>query len=181
MAKVDIEFCFYDDPAYLTDADRDSSILREWHKHLWSKELPNGDELVLLDEPGTGGLTLVTPRGQIRASSDTIATTHSSYARFGISELWAELDRFDQERYDRGFYTIGGFTIFPTHTGSLNQRRGTSAAIADRFDLTLECIREHYVGKSANPLTDVLAVDADFSDSSGRGRPASPPTSTSST
>lgn len=39
---------------------------------------------------------------------------------------------------------------------TINQARGFSRAIGDRFDLTLECIRRHYVGERS-PLSDVLA------------------------
>jgi len=38
--------------------------------------------------------------------------------------------------------------FFPTGSLSLNQRRGTAAAVADRFAFTLECIRQHYVGQA---------------------------------
>ena len=39
---------------------------------------------------------------------------------------------------------------------NINGARGFSRVIADRFDLTLECIRLFYDGKN-NPLFDVLA------------------------
>jgi hypothetical protein len=73
-------------------------------------------------------------------------------------------------RYDRAFYTIGGFTVFPVHPQSLNQVRGTDSRIADRFDLTLECIRRHYVGGQESPLARVLEVDAGFFRLFGEGQ-----------
>ena len=158
VAGINVEFCFLDDPDYSTDADRDSRMLRQWHRQLWSKSLPSGQRIVWDIEAGTTCLV----HGDVRVSSDTIATTHSNYRRLGTAQMWASLSEPDQQRYDRLFYTIGGFIIFPTRPQSLNQRRGTNASIADRFDLTLECIRQHYLGRTDNPLVDVLRLDADY-------------------
>ncbi|MCY7286693.1 MAG: hypothetical protein LH624_00170, partial [Cryobacterium sp.] len=169
MDDIDISFCFYDDLDYASDADRDSRVLREWHRRLWSKELPSGDMAEWLIEPG-GYLTYDAPHGPVRVSSDTIATTHSRYASFGIPEMWARLSHSEQLRYDRTFYSIGGFTVFPVHPQSLNQVRGTESRIADRFDLTLECIRRHFVGGQESPLAPVLEVDADFFRLFGEGQ-----------
>jgi hypothetical protein len=169
MDEFDVEFCFYDDPDYAGDADRDSNLLRAQHSHLWSKELPSGDQLQWLPEPGTRCLTCATPRGDLRVSSDTIATTHASYTRFGMDALWAGLSKAEQDRYDRAFYRIGGFIVFPVHGRSLNQVRGSDHRIADRFDLTLECIRLHYLDRRESPLAAVLEVDADFFGLFGEG------------
>ena len=43
---------------------------------------------------------------------------------------------------------------------SINQERGTKHQIRDRFDLTLECIRRHYLGEWS-PLK-TLALHSDF-------------------
>lgn len=40
--------------------------------------------------------------------------------------------------------------------------RGWYPRIADRFDLTLVCIRRHYLGERANPLGEVFHRYADF-------------------
>jgi hypothetical protein len=169
MDDIDTDFCFYDDLDYASDADRDSRVLREWHRRLWSKELPGGDTAEWLIEP-RGYLTYDARHGPVRVSSDTIATTHSRYAPFGIPQLWAGLSPTEQLGYDRAFYTIGGFTVFPVHPQSLNQVRGTDSRIADRFDLTLECIRRHYVGGQESPLARVLEVDAGFFRLFGEGQ-----------
>ena len=60
-------------------------------------------------------------------------------------------------------YTIGGEMIFPKHTNSINQTRGTNPQICDRFDLTLECIRRYYRGEDS-PLFSVLSTDKNFFD-----------------
>lgn len=158
MDSIDVELCFYNDPDYLTDADRDSRMLRRWHQQLWSKSVPGGQTIAWEIEPGTSCLVY----GDVRVSSDTIATTHSNYRRLGTAQMWESLDVLERERYDRLFYTIGGFIIFPTRPQSLNQRRGTAPSIADRFDLTLECVRQHYLGRTDNPLVDVLSLDAAY-------------------
>ena len=60
-------------------------------------------------------------------------------------------------------YTVGGVIIFPRHQGSMNQDRGTNHLISDRWDLTLECIRRHYVGEDS-PLSETIERDRDFYD-----------------
>lgn len=162
---INVDFCFYDDVDFATDADRDSRILRKWHQQLWSKSLPSGDRVSWELEAGTSCLI----HGDIRVSSDTIATTHSNYRRLGAAQMWESLTEVERRSYERSFYTIGGFIIFPTRPQSLNQRRGTAAAIADRFDLTLECIRQHYLGSAENPLADVLDMDARYFQLFGAG------------
>jgi hypothetical protein len=166
MDHIDVGFCFYDDPDFATDADRDSRKLMRWHQQLWSKALPSGKQLAWALEPGTSCLV----HGDVRVSSDTIATTHSNYRRLGAAQMWEELSEDERTSYDRSFYTIGGFIIFPSRPQSLNQRRGTAAAIADRFDLTLECIRQHYLGQADNPLADVVSLDADYFRLFGAGK-----------
>ena len=127
MDELDRFFCFYDDPDYIKDADRDSSLLRRWHRVLWSKELPNGGRAEWLTDPRSIEITHAAPHGLVRVSSDTIATTHSRY----LPKLWAELAPDEQLRYERAFYTIGGFLIFPIHAESINQVRGRRAGRGD--------------------------------------------------
>lgn len=166
--------CFYDDPSVPVggDADTFSLRLREDHQVLGSKALPTGGDFGLRAD--WYGFAVTRPEGlaHLRLSSDTIASTHNNYRHRRIDTLWASLSTVDQERYDRGFYTIGGFVVFPRHSDSLNQRRGTDGRIDDRFDLTLECIRRYYqgiTGKRQNPLGDVLSTDAAFFGLFGKG------------
>ena len=62
-------------------------------------------------------------------------------------------------------YTIGSSIIFPGNriggAATINGARGFHPRIADRFDLTLECIRRHYRGESS-PLESALQRYADF-------------------
>lgn len=168
MTEIDPGFSFYDDPDYSSDADRDSRILQRWHQRLWSKPLPSCGAVELRVDPGSY-LAFDAPHGTVRVSSDTIATTHSNYTRSAIPGLLAEFSEEARQTYERIFYTIGGFIIFPVRLSSLNQARGTRSKIADRFDLTLECIRQHYSEGRATPLSDVLQKDADYFGIFGKG------------
>ena len=57
--------------------------------------------------------------------------------------------------------------IWPSTTvpgaGTINGMRGLNLKIADRFDLTLECVRRHY-GGGESPLSAVLKANAAFFD-----------------
>lgn len=148
------------------DPDRHSPTMRSFHQSLWSRMLPNGQRFTLTDTFAQGGyLTHVSELGTFKMSSDTIIRTFRHVSRMrSVIELVPETER---ERFSRLGYTIGGMILFPRvrvdgkHT--INQARGTSKQIEDRFDLTLECIRRHYDGVSS-PLADVLGRYANFFD-----------------
>lgn len=66
--------------------------------------------------------------------------------------------------------TVGAYVVFPLPVQvdgewkqSINQRRGIDGLIRDRFDLTLECIRRHYLG-GTSPLADNLVWYGAFFD-----------------
>lgn len=55
--------------------------------------------------------------------------------------------------------------IWPVRTTdywTMNRARGARLVIADRMDLTLECIRRHYTGEPDSPLADVTTAYKDF-------------------
>ena len=62
-------------------------------------------------------------------------------------------------------YTIGGMMVFPGNQidrkWTINQARGCTRSISDRFDLTLECIRRHYSDRGS-PLSSTLSRYRDF-------------------
>ena len=62
-------------------------------------------------------------------------------------------------------YTIGGMMVFPGNRidrkMTINGARGCNRKIADRFDLTLECIRRHYLVQRS-PLGETLARYREF-------------------
>jgi hypothetical protein len=61
--------------------------------------------------------------------------------------------------------TIGGMMVFPGNRidgkQTINGARGFNRKIADRFDLTLECIRRHYLVQHS-PLSETLARYRNF-------------------
>ncbi|MDO4735020.1 MAG: hypothetical protein Q4A51_07140 [Lachnospiraceae bacterium] len=82
-----------------------------------------------------------------------------------IDQAREQVEDFE-EVYDHLFrrsYSIGSMIIFPVHVNSMNQRRGMNILIADRWDLTLECIRRHYTGEES-PLVKVIEKDKAFYD-----------------
>jgi Family of unknown function (DUF6994) len=71
----------------------------------------------------------------------------------------------EHETFNRLGYTIGGMMVFPGNkvggARTINGERGCNSLIDDRFDLTVECIRRHYLGEPS-PLSDTLARYPDF-------------------
>ena len=144
------------------DPDTYSPTLRRYHQRLWSKPLPSGAIFTLSDQRRHAYLHHRSELGEFFLASDTVVPTLTNRRlgewRSGIPE--AETDAFL-----RTIYTIGGMMVFPGNKidgkQTLNGARGFRARIADRMDLTLECIRRHYVGED-NPLEDVLQRYRDF-------------------
>lgn len=160
---IDITFNMYSDTPKGKDPDAYSPTLRRYHKQLWSRKLPNGRDLNLSDAKPGSYLYHNSGLGEFFLSSDAI--THSYKTTKSISHVIAELpsDQVDS-LFNKGS-TIGAYIIFPAKKidgkMTINGARGLSRQIKDRFDLTLECIRLHYVGLS-NPLEDVLLRYRDF-------------------
>jgi len=143
-----------------SDPDSSSRTLQEYHRILWSRELPNGEKMNLKSGSGSNYLTW----NNFRFGSDSIITgfRYLSYS-YMIDQVKAYVEDYKvfYEDFIRKGYTIGGMIIFPKDWNSMNQVRGTTKVIADRWDLTLECIRRYYEGIES-PLTDVISSDADF-------------------
>jgi hypothetical protein len=76
-----------------------------------------------------------------------------------MQSLLNEIEPSEVEDFRNLGHTIGGFILFPSNRidgkMNINGARGFNSKIADRFDLTLECIRRHYCGE-VSPLSDVL-------------------------
>jgi hypothetical protein len=139
--------------------DLHSKTLKEFHKHLWNKYLPNG-KLFELSESLTGKyLTFDEESSSMELGSDSIANSYASSSSAPIRKIIAEVGEEMVESFRKLNNTVGAFTVFPSARiegkMTLNGARGFSSAIADRFDLTLECIRRHYLGASS-PLADVI-------------------------
>lgn len=144
------------------DPDTRSKTLKECHRLLWSKELPNGEMMILKSEKAPYYLTW----NDMCFGSDTIIVC-LRYVRNKaiISQINEMQDDFVTywEKLFRKAYTIGGTIIFPVHRSSINQRRGMNKRISDRWDLTLECIRRYYNGEES-PLYNIFLNDKAFFD-----------------
>ena len=76
MIQIDINFDVYSDTPSGKDPDSFSSTLRNYHKFLWSKRLPNKEEFYLnLDTPKL--LHHKSALGEFFLSSDSIGHTYS--------------------------------------------------------------------------------------------------------
>lgn len=180
LADIDVNFDFTSDCDYWTgfwerndgmgagavDPDKASSMLRLYQQALWSKPLPNGD---FFDLSFDGGYLRYK---DMNLSSDSITNgfRHKKYKYMWdiCYEVYGEeIFRPHEEKRLRKTYTIGGEVLFPRHTNSINQRRGTNPYICDRWDLTLECIQLYYAGITdvkKNPLAKALVDDKAFFD-----------------
>lgn len=156
---IDTSFNLRSDRPAGKDVDTWSPTLRTYHRLLWSKPLPSG-KVFELQEAGRRGAYYLLHRselGEFKLSSDAITNRQRN------APVRNDIPPTDLPP-DLG-YTVGSALIFPKSAirgGSINQMRGRlRRAIGDRFDLTLECIRRHYVGE-ASPLGEVLARHSDF-------------------
>lgn len=144
------------------DPDSASPILRSYHQQLWSKSLPSGALFNLERTPGAY-LTHSSQLGDFNLSSDTISNSLRSNKR--RASLIAQIPSVNLDAFQALGSTIGARILFPGNRvdrkPTINVARGFNAQIADRFDLTLECIRRHYLGQ-ASPLTTTLDRYAGF-------------------
>jgi hypothetical protein len=160
---LDITFDFRSDTPKGRDPDAFSPTLRRYHKRLWSKPLPSGEVFELDDAIPRGYLHHRSALGEFFLSSDSVIPTFSGARR--ISHIIDQIPVEDREAFRRKSYTIGGMMVFPGNRirggMTINGARGFHYQIKDRFDLTVECIRRHYLNES-NPLNRTLTLYADF-------------------
>lgn len=154
---LDIVFDFQTDTRKGKDPDSDSKTLRAYQQLLWSKELPNGEMMELEIEKG------FLKWKDMWFGSDSITASFLHY-RFPLKEYVEQnipdFPEFKKDYWHRT-YTIGGEIIFPMVRWSMNQARGCSVKICDRWDLTLECIRRFYLGEPT-PLDKALERSSEF-------------------
>lgn len=139
------------------DPDGYSPTLKMYHKLLWSKTLPNGDDMPLVIDKGCLRWK------NIWFGCDSITASFLHW-RFPLKDYVEQhIPNFVEWKKDywHKTYTIGGSIIFPMHRWSMNQARGCNVKICDRWDLTLECIRRFYSGESS-PLDSALEKSRDF-------------------
>jgi hypothetical protein len=159
---IDVSFDFRTD-AGGKDPDTPSPTLRRYHKLLWSKRLPGG-QLFLLDDTTPGAyLHHRSEVGEFWLASDSVMQTFTRWVSMrAITGQFTEAEHADFQAIG---YTIGGMMVFPGNQVdrkmTINGARGFTRAIADRMDLTLECILRHYEGGSS-PLGETLWRYDDF-------------------
>lgn len=159
---IDVTFDFRQDTPEGKDPDAYSKTLRRYHKLLWSKRLPCGTFFELNDTVRGHYLYYKSTVGEFSLSSDAVIPTFKWHKRIQSLIPHEELNAFNAAGY-----TIGGMMVFPGKSinkkWTINQARGCTRQIRDRFDLTLECIRRHY-SNGTSPLSDVLMRYASFFD-----------------
>ena len=159
---IDITFDFRSDTPKGKDPDSYSTTLNKYHQLLWSKELPNGERMELKTTRKPYGLVW---KDFFFASDSIIVEMRYEKNKRIIDQVYEIIDDYEAyyEHLVHRSYSIGGMIIFPCHRNSMNQMRGISSKIRDRWDLTLECIRRYYAGEES-PLTKVIESDKAFYD-----------------
>ena len=127
--------------------------------------MPNGDpfelEITFVEKRGYF-LHHQSPRGEFYLTSDSAMQTWSQPGKW--REMQAVIARIPEEEKQHFLtvaHRIGGKVMFPVESKpTINQERGRpNGPIADRFDLTLECIRRYYLEETSpldNPLEETL-------------------------
>lgn len=159
---LDTSFNFRTD-ANGKDPDSYSPTLRRYHKALWSRPLPGGARFDLHDTTPHAYLHHRSELGEFWLASDSVIPTFTRW--IALNPITEQFPEEENEAFRTIGYTMGGMMVFPGNRvdgkQTLNGARGFSRKIADRMDLTLECIRRHYVGQPS-PLADTLARYDDF-------------------
>jgi hypothetical protein len=162
-SKIDMNYDLSSEIKSNSDPDRYSTTLRRYHKILWNKALPNGEMLDLEDVYPRGYLYHKSAMGEFQLTSDAI--THSYKNTKRMAHIIENVPTEKVESFFNRGCTIGSYIIFPKNKvkgqHSINQARGCNHKIADRFDLTLECIRLFYADVNA-PLSSVFERHSDF-------------------
>lgn len=124
---IDINFDFRTESKG-QDIDSASPTLRQYHKILWSKILPNGKMFELSDKKDGIYLYHQSELGEFFLGSDAITHSYKNHKRkqWLIRQIPNEVD----ELYAMGC-TIGAYIIFPTNKikekNTVNQERGCNS------------------------------------------------------
>lgn len=121
------------------DPDQYSPTLRRYHQFLWSKPLPTGQTLHLVRSQ-YWGLEHRSAVGEFYLTSDGMINTY--FSRSWVYDLGPRITPDLVLRFETIASTIGGYIVFPGNQierkWTINQARGMSREVNDRFDLTLE-------------------------------------------
>lgn len=154
---LDLTFDFRTDTPAGKDPDSHSPTLRRYHHRLWHKRLPNGEHFFLSTETPRIYLHHKSEIGEFFLSSDGAVPSFANNRK--MESIVSQISGEEVLAFQRSAYTIGGMMVFPSNRidkkNTINGARGMHPQIADRFDLTVECIRRHYLGLES-PLSVVL-------------------------
>ena len=146
------------------DSDKYSPTLQEYHRILWTKNLPNG-QLFKLEKASNNRLCYKSTTGEFFLSSDRAIT--SFWKRKSFEHITSKFPIEQLKEFDRILDTIGGILIWPSNRigqrQTINGARGFNRMISDRLDLTIECIRRYYNGANS-PLFNTFNLYKDFFD-----------------
>lgn len=130
---------------------------------LWGRRLPSGVEFPLDAARPGHYLYHRSLLGEFTLSSDSVIPTFTRWVR--MQPIVTQIPEHENEAFRALGYTIGGMMIWPCNPvdgqRTINTERGFNRRIADRMDLTLECIRRRYVGQSS-PMDAALVRYAGF-------------------
>lgn len=143
-----------------SDPDSSSPTLHKYHQLLWSRELPNGEQMDL--KMGSGPYYLTWKDFRFGSDAIIVGFRYKKYSQMihQVMECVGDYKAYYEDLIRRS-YSIGGVTIFPKHPLSMNQNKGTNSFISDRWDLTLECIRRYYKDEQS-PLYETIERDKEF-------------------
>jgi len=171
---IDTAFDFRTEVRPGRDPDTDSPTLRLYHQLLWSKRLPSGASFELSDTFPRVYLYHDSQLGKFFLSSDAVMTTFKN--KTVVKPVIGQLPESENSEFNTKAYTIGAMIVFPSNKidgfATINVARGLHPSICDRFDLTVECLRRHYLDpgrtedsscfSGPNPLAPTLSRYADF-------------------
>jgi hypothetical protein len=164
-AMIDTNFDFRSDTPNFPkrDPDKDSPTLRQYHRLLWSKPLPNGHHFDLVDTTPRTYLHHKSELGEFWLGSDSVVPSFTR--NYKIQHIIEQVPPDELDQFNTIGYTIGGMMLWPAERidrkMTINGARGFHPRLADRFDLTVECVLRHYRGKQS-PLSKVLERYSDF-------------------
>lgn len=155
--QIDIGFDFRRDTPEGGDPDALSPTLRRYHRLLWSKPLPSGRTFALSDTTAGAYLHHRSELGEFFLASDAVIPSFRKER--SMADVMAQVPEAEWLHFMSVTYTMGGMMLFPGNRVdrkmTLNGARGFHPRIKDRFDLTIECVRRHYVGQPS-PLSAVI-------------------------
>jgi hypothetical protein len=160
---VDVSFDCRND-AGGRDPDSHSPTLRRYHQRLWSKPLPCGKHFTLDISGPKPYLVHRSDLGDFELTSDSITHTYSRRAK---QSQWVPLLPEHLRQFaTSGAWVVSECVVFPGRRmdgkNTINGARGMNRQIGDRFDLTLECIRRHYLGDESPLSLDLRRYRAFF-------------------